>query len=112
MLNFEYSRFYLPHKIVHLFYFIIGGTVRLAKLVGPSLAKELIFTGRVLKAFDAEKIGLINYAVEQNNYGNAAYLKSLELAEEILTSGPIALRCAKMSINKSIEVIFLYVITR
>ncbi|XP_065661500.1 methylglutaconyl-CoA hydratase, mitochondrial isoform X2 [Hydra vulgaris] len=81
-----------------------GGTVRLPRIIGTPLAKELIFTGRVLKALDAEKIGLINYAVEQNHYGNAAYLKALELAEEILTSGPVALRCAKMSLNRSTEV--------
>jgi len=81
-----------------------GGTVRLPRLLGPSKAKELIYTGRVLTSSEAENIGLVNYSVEQNETGDAAYLRSLKLAEEILPQGPIALKVAKQSINKGIEV--------
>lgn len=72
--------------------------------MGPSKAKELIFTGRVLKSADAEMIGLIDYAVNQNESGDAAYLKSVEFAQQILPQGPVALKMAKKSINKGIEV--------
>lgn len=46
----------------------------------------------------------MNHAVKANEDGNAAYLKSLELAREIVPNGPIAIRMAKIAINKGIEV--------
>lgn len=49
-------------------------------------------------------LGLVNHTVEQNENGNAAYLKSLELAEEILPNGPLGIKMAKKAINKGIEV--------
>lgn len=60
-----------------------GGTQRLARLVGPSLAKELIFTARVIDGGNAQQIGLVNHAVEQNAAGDAAFVKAVQLAEEI-----------------------------
>lgn len=80
-----------------------GGTVRLPRIVGPSKAKELIYTGRILRSTDAEALGLVDYSVEQNENGDAAYRRSLQLAEEILPQGPIALKMAKKCINKGIE---------
>lgn len=77
-----------------------GGTQRLPRLIGPSKAKELIFTARVVNGTEAEEIGLVNYVVEQN----AAYQKALGLASEILPQGPIALKMAKNAINRGIEV--------
>lgn len=81
-----------------------GGTQRMARVVGPSLAKELIFTARVIDGVQAEKIGLVNHAVEQNDNGDAAYLKAEEIAREITPQGPVALRMAKVAINRGIEV--------
>ncbi|UYV64241.1 AUH [Cordylochernes scorpioides] len=81
-----------------------GGTQRLPRIVGPALAKELIFTGRVIDGKEASQICLVNHAVEQNNAGDAAYQRALDLAQEISTQGPIALRMAKQSINKGCEV--------
>lgn len=72
--------------------------------MGPSKAKELIYTGRILRSTDAEALGLVDYSVEQNENGDAAYRRSLQLAEEILPQGPIALKMAKKCINKGIEV--------
>ncbi|XP_070192917.1 methylglutaconyl-CoA hydratase, mitochondrial-like isoform X2 [Littorina saxatilis] len=81
-----------------------GGTQRLPRAIGAPLAKELIFTSRVLDGFQAHKMGVVNHAVEQNSDGTAAYERALELAEEILPQGPIALRMAKQAINQGIEV--------
>ncbi|XP_031566560.1 methylglutaconyl-CoA hydratase, mitochondrial-like [Actinia tenebrosa] len=81
-----------------------GGTQRLPRLVGISKAKELIFTGKVLNGLDAAEVGLVDYGVQQNAEGNAAYEKALSLAEEILPQGPVAVRMAKLAINKGMEV--------
>ena len=62
---------------------ITGGTQRLARLVGPSVAKELIFTARVIDGGEGQKMGLVNHSVEQNSAGDAAYLRAIELAAEI-----------------------------
>ncbi|KAG9471691.1 hypothetical protein GDO78_013672 [Eleutherodactylus coqui] len=61
-----------------------GGSQRLPRLVGIGLAKELIFTGRQIEGTQAYRIGLVNDAVPQNEEGNSAYKKALELAHEIL----------------------------
>lgn len=81
-----------------------GGTQNLARVVGTSKAKELIFTGRVLNGNQAHDVGLVNHVVEQNADGDAAYKKSLEIASEIIPQGPIALRMAKQAINLGSEV--------
>jgi len=81
-----------------------GGTQNLSRVVGTSKAKELIFTGRILNGNQAHDIGLVNYVVDQNENGDAAYQKALELAAEIIPQGPVALRMAKQAINMGSEV--------
>merc|ERR1719403_720342 len=81
-----------------------GGTQRLPRVVGIGKAKELIYSARILNGRDAESIGLVNHCVDQNENGDAAYQKSLELAREILPNGPIGVTMAKMAINKGSEV--------
>jgi methylglutaconyl-CoA hydratase len=81
-----------------------GGTQRLPRLIGPALAKELIFTAKILTGSEAMKMGLVNYTVKQNSEGNAAYLKALDLAHEIVPNGPVSLRLAKVAINAGLEV--------
>ena len=81
-----------------------GGTQRLPRVVGLAKAKELIYTARILRGRDAESIGLVNHCVEQNEAGDAAYLRSLDLAREILPNGPIGVQMAKLAINKGTEV--------
>ncbi|XP_058494107.1 enoyl-CoA hydratase domain-containing protein 2, mitochondrial isoform X2 [Solea solea] len=61
-----------------------GGSQRLPRMVGITLAKELIFTGRCVGGQAALEMGLVNRAVEQNQTGDAAYREALSLAREIL----------------------------
>ncbi|KAK1327049.1 Peroxisomal fatty acid beta-oxidation multifunctional protein AIM1 [Acorus calamus] len=77
-----------------------GGTQRLPRLVGKSVAKDLIFTGRKIDANDAMSIGLVNHSVPLGE----AYSKALEIAREINQKGPLAVRMAKRAINKGLEV--------
>lgn len=69
-----------------------------------SKAKEMIFTGKMINGREAVEIGLAEYGVLQNDNGDAAYQRALKLAEEILPRGPIAVRMAKLAINKGTEV--------
>uniref|UniRef100_V9KRB9 AU RNA-binding protein/enoyl-CoA hydratase n=1 Tax=Callorhinchus milii TaxID=7868 RepID=V9KRB9_CALMI len=81
-----------------------GGTQRLPRVVGISLAKELIFSGRVLDGTEAKAIGLVSHVVEQNEAGDAAYQRALALAKEFILQGPIAVRLAKQAIDRGTEV--------
>ncbi|RUS70707.1 hypothetical protein EGW08_021527 [Elysia chlorotica] len=81
-----------------------GGTQRLPRLVGPSVAKELIFTARRLNGWQALEKGVVNHCVDQNEAGDAAFHRSLELADEILPNGPIGVKMAKLAINHGMEV--------
>jgi len=76
-----------------------GGTQRLPRFVGKALAKEMIFTGRMIDAKIAEQHGLVNKVVP------AAQLKSAvqELATELLNKPPVAIKVAKQLINNSTE---------
>lgn len=81
-----------------------GGTQRLPRLIGPAFAKELIFTAKTLTGTEALEMGIVNYTVKQNNEGNAAYLKALDVAREIVPNGPLSVRLAKVAINTGLEV--------
>lgn len=73
-----------------------GGTQTLARTIGVSLAKELIFTGRRLKGEEAQRIGLVSHVV--NNHQEAED-KALKIIEEMLGNAPIAIKHAKKAIN-------------
>ncbi|XP_028071801.1 probable enoyl-CoA hydratase 2, mitochondrial isoform X2 [Camellia sinensis] len=77
-----------------------GGTQRLPRLVGRSVAKELIFCGRKVGGRDAVSMGLVNHCVPAGE----AHLKALEIAWNINQKGPLALRMAKRAINEGLEV--------
>lgn len=66
-----------------------GGTQRLPRIISQALAKELIFTARVFSGEDASKMGIVNHSVPQNDTNDAAYLRAIKLAEEILPNGPV-----------------------
>jgi enoyl-CoA hydratase len=72
-----------------------GGTQRLSRLVGKGKAKELIFTGDILTAECAEKIGLVNKVVPPDQLLDTA----IEMAMKITKKGPLSLRLAKVAIN-------------
>ncbi|MGW1544795.1 enoyl-CoA hydratase/isomerase family protein [Streptomyces sp. NPDC002309] len=76
-----------------------GGTQRLARLVGPSKAKDLIFTGRMVKADEALTLGLVDRVVPAAEVYDTAHTWAAKLAQ-----GPaLALRAAKESIDTGLE---------
>lgn len=72
-----------------------SGTVRLARLVGMGMAKQLIYTGRAIKANEALRIGLVNEVVPQAELKE----KALEIANQIAAQAPLAVKAAKLCIN-------------
>jgi enoyl-CoA hydratase len=74
-----------------------GGTQRLPRLVGLGVAKDLVFTGRIIDAAEAHRIGLVNRVVADDDVLDGAK----ELAQAILEQGPLAVRLAKMALNAS-----------
>ena len=72
-----------------------GATYRLPRLVGLGKARELVYTGRILDAAEAERIGLVERVVPDGEVLDAA----LALAGEIAKNGPLAVRLAKQSMN-------------
>ena len=71
-----------------------GGTQRLTRLVGRAAAAELIYTGRIISAQEALRIGLVARVVPQDELMDAA----MATAQEIATKGPLAIAAAKMLI--------------
>nr|AAM18495.1 enoyl-CoA hydratase [Arabidopsis lyrata subsp. petraea] len=76
-----------------------GGTQRLSRLVGRSVSKELIFTGRKIDAIEAATKGLVNICVTAGE----AHEKAIEMAQQINEKGPLAIKMAKKAIDEGIE---------
>ncbi len=72
-----------------------GGTQRLPRHIGWGKAKEYIFTGEMIDARTAERLGLVSAVVPRSELMAAARA----LAGKILTRGPLAVRLAKLSLN-------------
>ena len=72
-----------------------GGTQRLPRLVGPARAKDLIFTGRTVRAAEAHAIGLVDLVAPDPS----VYQAALSLAERYAAGPALALRAAKQAID-------------
>jgi len=90
-----------------------GGTQRLARLVSPGMAKQLIYTARNIKAAEAYRIGLVNAVCsevkdEEGNVVKSAQEALMEaaakMAKGIAAQAPIAVRNCKKAINEGLQV--------
>ena len=77
-----------------------GGTQRLTRLVGPSRAKDLIFTGRFVKADEALAIGLADRLVPAGQ----VYEEAVAWAGQFTKAAALALRAAKETVDRGLEV--------
>jgi len=89
-----------------------GGTQRLARLVSPSMAKQLIYTARNIKAPEAYRIGLVNEVFEAEVDAEGNVVKSAKevlmaaaekMAATIAKNAPIAVRNCKKAINEGLD---------
>jgi enoyl-CoA hydratase/carnithine racemase len=76
-----------------------GGTQRLTRALGKTLAMEMVLNNRQLSAAEAEKYGLVNRVVPNERILDEA----LALAAEIAERSPLALRLAKEAVNAAFE---------
>ena len=76
-----------------------GGTQRLARLVGPAKAKDLIFTGRFVGADEALAIGLVDRVLPTAQ----VYQEALEWAAQFATGPVLALRAAKEAVDTGLQ---------
>ena len=76
-----------------------SGTYRLPKLIGQGYAKEMIYTGKVIRADEALRIGLVNAVYEPEELMD----KAMDLAQQIVKNAPVAVRLAKQSINEGYD---------
>jgi enoyl-CoA hydratase len=95
----ENARFGLPEITLGLIPGF-GGTQRLPRLIGSNMAKELIFTGKMLAAGEAAQLGLVNKVVP----GAALMEEVLKTARDIAAKGRVCLRAAKQAVNHGLNV--------
>ncbi len=77
----------------------IGVSYFLPRLVGVSVASELMMTGRFINAERAERVGLVSEVVEDEKLEEAA----APYIEEMLTTSPLGLRLTKECLNMSVD---------
>ncbi len=77
---------------------VVGGS-QLPRIIGPAYAKELLFTGRVVPADEALRIGLVNRVVPRVDVESAA----LEVARTIAENAPLALIATKEVVDRATE---------
>jgi enoyl-CoA hydratase len=76
-----------------------GGTQRLPRLVGPGRAMRLVLTGELIDATEAERIGLVDWVVDDGTLHD----RTMEIASTIAGYSPIALELAKTAIRTAME---------
>ena len=77
-----------------------GGTQRLPRLIGKNRAKEMIFTGKMIPAAEAQAMGLVNKVCSQDELMDDV----LNVAKIIVSKGKVSLRAAKQAINTGMDV--------
>lgn len=77
-----------------------GGTQRLSRLIGMGRAKELIYTGDMIDAAEAYRIGLVNKVVPVESMMETA----INLARKIMAKAPIAVQLSKVAINQGTDI--------
>lgn len=75
-----------------------GGTQRLARLIGPGRALDLMLTARQVKADEALALGLVNYVADD------ALSRAREVAESIVRNAPIAVSLVKEAVRRGLDV--------
>ena len=73
-----------------------GGTQRLMRIVGVAKAKELVYTGKMIKAAEAKEIGLVNNVVPLESLMDEV----MSMAKTIASNATLAVRMSKTAINK------------
>jgi enoyl-CoA hydratase len=76
-----------------------GGTQRLPRIVPPGIAAEMIFTGKIIDAQEAYRIGLVNKVVPLHELMPTAK----QLAETICEAGPLGVRTAKQAMIRGMS---------
>ena len=77
----------------------VGATQRLPRILGKRLAKDLMFTGRALTADEAKEAGLVTRIVPFSEFKDT----KAEIAASIVKAAPLAMRLAKRTIDRGIE---------
>jgi enoyl-CoA hydratase len=77
-----------------------GGTQRLPRLVGKNIAKEMIFTGKMIRAAEAKELGMVNQVYPADELMK----KVVKAAKSIASMGKVSLRTAKQVVNDGFDV--------
>lgn len=72
---------------------------RLVDLVGPSVTKELVYLGRILKAEEAYSLGMLNYLIEETQLDRYA----LKMGKLVASMSPASLLAVKQSVNECVN---------
>lgn len=76
-----------------------GGTQRLARLIGPNQAKELIYTGKIITAAEAQSLGLVNYVYPADEL----MAQVMTTAKVLAAKGRVSLRVAKEAVDLGLD---------
>ncbi|SPU50324.1 enoyl-CoA hydratase/isomerase family protein [Bordetella trematum] len=77
----------------------VGATQRLPRIVGRRMAKELLFTGRLVDAREALQLGLVNHVFDSDQFENQV----MALASQIAAANPVTVSLTKRSIDGGLE---------
>ncbi|MCB9834359.1 MAG: enoyl-CoA hydratase/isomerase family protein [Planctomycetes bacterium] len=78
-----------------------GGPHRLSRLVGPGMARELIYTGKIIDAEECLRIGLLNHVHDDDRVVDEARA----MMQTILKKSPMAVRVAKVALNAAVNTV-------